>query len=128
MYIGEGYKRDRNVVQIGNSDPSVVKLGDYWIRRLTRKRVTYGLQHHADQDPDELRRFWGAELGVDRAVISVQGKSNSNGLRGRKWRSVHGVLQVRASDTYLRAERQAWMDCIQEEWLDSMESGRSSAW
>jgi transcriptional regulator with XRE-family HTH domain len=123
MYIGEGYKRSRNNVQIGNSDPAVVKLGDYWIRQLSRRDVTYSLQHHADQVPEELKRFWGTELGVDAGLITVQRKSNSNGLKGRKWRSEYGVLQVRTSDTYLRAELQAWMDCVQDEWLDSIEPG-----
>jgi transcriptional regulator with XRE-family HTH domain len=123
MYIGEGYKRRRNDVQIANSDPLVVKLGDYWIRRLSRRPVTYAVQHHADQDPGELRRFWATELGTDPDLIKVQRKSNSNGLSGRKWRSEHGVLQVRTSDTYLRAELQAWMDCVQGEWLDSIAPG-----
>jgi hypothetical protein len=123
MYIGEGYKRSRNNVQIGNSDPAVVKLGNHWIRRLSRRDVTYSVQHHADQDPDELKRFWAAELGTHAELITVQRKSNSNGLTGRKWRSEHGVLQVRTSDTYLRAELQAWMDCVQDEWLDSIGLG-----
>jgi hypothetical protein len=123
MYIGEGYKRRRNTVQICNSDPTVVKLGDFWLRRLSRRPVTYAVQHHADQDPDELKRFWSAELGVEPALIKVQRKSNSNGLAGRKWRSAYGVLQVCTNDTYLRAELQAWMDCIQDEWLDSIADG-----
>jgi transcriptional regulator with XRE-family HTH domain len=123
MYIGEGFKRSRNNVQIGNSDPAVVKLGNHWIRRLSRRDVTYSVQHHADQDPDELKRFWAAELGTHAELITVQRKSNSNGLAGRKWRSEHGVLQVRTSDTYLRAELQAWMDCVQDEWLDSIRLG-----
>jgi hypothetical protein len=123
MYIGEGYKRSRNTVQIGNSDPDVVKLSDYWIRRLSRRDVTYSVQYHADQDPNELKRFWATELGVDPGQIKIQRKSNSNGLKGRKWRSEYGVLQVRTSDTYLRAELQAWMDCIQDEWLDSIAPG-----
>ena len=29
LYIAEGYKRDRNVVSLGNSDPAVVKLGGH---------------------------------------------------------------------------------------------------
>ena len=31
LYIGEGYKRDRNRVSLCNSDPSVVALANYWI-------------------------------------------------------------------------------------------------
>jgi transposase-like protein len=118
MYIGEGYKRNRNVVSLGNSDPAVLRLANYWLRRLACNKITYELQHHADQDPDELRRFWSSELGCDPDSISVQRKSNSNGLTGRTWRSVYGVLQVRTNDTLLRAELQAWMDAVEGDWED----------
>lgn len=128
MYIGEGYKRCRNSVALNNSDPMIVKLANYWIRRLSKNPVTYGLQYHADQNPEKLIAFWAQSLEVGADEIKLQRKSNSNGLRGRKWRSQHGLLTVRACDTQLRAELQAWMDCVQDEWLDSIESGRSSAW
>src|SRR3954462_8320949 len=65
MYIGEGYKRNRNCVTICNSDPRVVILGQFWIRRFAINRVWYALQYHADQDPDELREFWGDVLKID---------------------------------------------------------------
>ena len=54
MYIGEGYKRDRNVVSLANSDPRVIRLADYWIRRLSRNPVAYWFHYHADQDPEYL--------------------------------------------------------------------------
>ena len=43
MYIGEGYKRSRNTVSIANSDATVIRLANYWVRRLARNRVTYSL-------------------------------------------------------------------------------------
>jgi hypothetical protein len=116
MYIGEGYKRNRNVVSVSNSDRAVVKLADYWLRRLSHRKVTYAIQHHADQDPGQLRRFWSTELGADPDSISIQRKSNSNGLKGRKWRSEHGVVQVTVHDTLFRAELQAWIDAVRDEW------------
>jgi len=116
MYIGEGSKRCRNSVAICNSDPAVVKLGATWIRRLAANPVSYSFQHHADQDPDEVREFWASELHIDPATIKFQRKSNSGRLDGRSWRSPHGVLQIRSADTYLRARLQAWMDCVRAEW------------
>lgn len=116
MYIGEGYKRDRNVVSICNSDPAVVRLGAHWIARLTSNRVAFEFQHHADQDPDELRAFWGSLLNIDPLAIKFQRKSNSRKMSGRAWRSRYGVLQVRTSDTYLRARLDAWMDRVRFEW------------
>jgi transcriptional regulator with XRE-family HTH domain len=90
MYIGEGYRRNRNVVSLANSDPRVIRLADYWIRRFSRNPVTYLFQHHADQDPHYLVRFWSFGLGVDPKLIAYQRKSNSGQLAGRTWRSKHG--------------------------------------
>lgn len=116
MYIGEGYKRDRNVVSICNSDPLVIRLGAHWIQRLTEHPIAYAFQHHADQKPHEVCAFWGKLLDVDPAAIKFQRKSNSGQLAGRSWRSQYGVLQVRTSDTYLRARLGAWMDRVRGEW------------
>lgn len=119
MYIGEGYKRNRNRVSLANSDPAVIKLADDWIRRLTTNRVYYSFQHHADQDPTKLIAFWSAELGADPDLFRFQRKSNSGALNARSWRSAHGVLSVICDDTYLRARLQAWVDRVREGWLDS---------
>jgi hypothetical protein len=117
LYLAEGSKRCRNTVAIGNSDPAVVALADRRIGRLTERRRTYAIQYHADQDLHDLVRFWGGLLGIDPVVIALQRKSNSGRLGGRSWRSVHGVLTVRAKDTLLRARMQAWMDELRAGWL-----------
>ncbi len=120
MYIGEGYKRNRNTVSIANSDPRVIRLGNYWICRLTANKVGYGLQYHADQDSEYLVRFWSTYLGADPERIYLQRKSNSGQLRGRTWRSRWGVLSVSVGDTHLRARLQGWIDRVQDGWLDSI--------
>jgi AcrR family transcriptional regulator len=123
LYIAEGYKRQRNTVALANSDPMVIALSTRWIRRFSRNPVRFFLQYHADQDVDQLCRFWGEAVGADPAEVGLQRKSNSNQLRRRTWRSRYGVLTVRACDTLFRARLQAWMDCLQETWLHSPESG-----
>lgn len=116
MYIGEGTKRSRNTVAICNSDPAVVTLGARWIEELSARKVGYALQYHADQDLVELVRFWALHLEISHELIRLQRKSNSNQLRGRSWRSIHGVLTVSTSDTYLRSRMQAWMDLVRADW------------
>jgi transposase-like protein len=128
MYIGEGYKRSRNKVSLGNSDPQVVELATHWITKFTRNTVAYSLQYHADQDLEMLRGFWGNRLGVEPDAIRLQRKSNSNQLTGRTWRSKFGVLTVSVGDTQLRARIQGWIDEMQRSWLDSAGTGRSEAW
>lgn len=119
MYIGEGTKRNRNTVAICNSDVKVMILADFWMRRFAGNPIEYCVQYHADQDLDELKRFWAQMLRLDPEAIKVLRKSNSNQLARRTWRSRWGVLTIRSSDTYFRARLQAWIDRINEEWLDS---------
>jgi hypothetical protein len=72
MYIAEGYKRNRNRVSVANSDPAVITLCTYWIRRFARNPVTFSLQHHADQDLEQITAFWGGHVGVPGAQIRLQ--------------------------------------------------------
>lgn len=117
MYIGEGYRRNRNRVALANSDPAVISLAFDWIKRFAQGQVDLSLQYHADQDELWLRRFWAFRLGVEPDEIRLQRKSNSNQLTGRNWRSRHGVLTVGANDTALRARLQGWIDRTKEGWV-----------
>ena len=119
LYIGEGYKRNRNKVSVANSDPEVMELAFRWINVLTNNRVRCSLQYHSDQSPAMLRGFWGDRFGIDPGEIAFQRKSNSSQLAGRKWRSQFGVLSVSVGDTRLRARLDGWMDQMKESWVDS---------
>lgn len=123
LYIAEGYKRSRNDVAICNSDEAVMRLAHPWMQSICTNPLRYSIQYHADQDLLEIRQFWGLQLGIEPASIHLQRKSNSNRLAGRSWRSVNGVLNISAGDTYARSRLQAWMDCVRNEWLDSRPSG-----
>jgi len=123
LFIAEGYKRNRNVVSVANSDPAVIAIADRWIRRLSRNKAIYSVQYHADQDLPTLQAFWGKLVGAAPSEIQLQRKSNSNQLKGRTWRSERGVLTVTTHDTYFRARLQAWVDLVRERWLDSAAIG-----
>jgi AcrR family transcriptional regulator len=116
LYIAEGYKRSRNTASISNSDPAIVKLAVRWMTRLAARPPVVRVQHHVDQDVDELRAFWTETLGVERERVRFQPKSNSGQLRSRVWRCAHGVAAVDAYDTLLRARIQAWIDRTREAW------------
>ena len=119
LFIAEGYKRDRNVVAIGNSDPAVMRVVVEWMRRESARFIEFSIQYHADQNLGMLREFWGNELGVDPAEIRLLRKSNSNSLKARTWRSKHGVITARTNDTYFRSRLQAWVDCVRNQWIES---------
>jgi hypothetical protein len=123
LYIAEGHKRSRHEVSIANSDPAVIRAAVRWMSILSARQLNYSVQYHADQNLDEICRFWAGELGVAREEIRLQRKSNSNQLASRSWRSQNGVLTVRTADTYFREELQAWVDCLRDSWLDSVSTG-----
>jgi excisionase family DNA binding protein len=123
LFIAEGHKRSRHEVSIANSDPSVIHAAIRWMKVLSARKLTYSVQYHADQSLAEIRRFWAEQLGVEREEIKLQRKSNSGRLGSRTWRSEHGVLTVRTSDSYFREELQAWIDCLRGTWLDSTSIG-----
>jgi len=117
LFIAEGSKRDRNKVAVANSDPAVITVCVAWLRRLSDRRVCCSVQVHEDQDLDEVRIWWANVVGVAPEEIRLLRKSNSGRLKGRTWRSEHGVLTIWCNDTCLRARLQAWMDELRSEWL-----------
>jgi predicted DNA-binding transcriptional regulator AlpA len=116
LYMAEGYKRDRNAVAICNSDPAIMVLALKWIRRFARNPLEHYVAYHADQNLDQLCRFWGESLGLAPAEIGGGRKSNSGHLAGRVWRSRHGVLTICVSDTLFRSKLEAWMDRLRSSW------------
>ncbi len=116
LYMAEGYKRDRNVVSVVNSDPAIVRMVHNWMVKCSSKKRIYSLQYHADHDPEELKVFWADYLEIESSQIKIIRKSNSNQLTGRQFRSVHGLLTVIVCDTYFRSRLQAWMDIVKSQW------------
>jgi len=123
LYIAEGYKRNRNTVSLANSDIAAIALAVYWIQRFSAKPMVFSVQHHVDQDLDQLRDHWARELGIPDLEIRFLRKSNSGKLAGRVWRSRFGVITVKVHDTVLRARLQGWIDCMRAQWLDSLRLG-----
>jgi transposase-like protein len=117
LFIAEGTKRNRNTIAVANSDPAIIVVCVAWLRRLTERQLGYAVQVHEDQDLDAVRSFWSRFTGAAPDEIRLQRKTNSGRMKGRNWRSEHGVLTVRCHDTCLRARMQAWMDALRSEWL-----------
>lgn len=123
LYIAEGYKRDRNRASVANSDPAALALAVHWFRLCSRSRLRFSIQYHADQRLEVLRAFWAEQLLMPDLTICFQRKSNSNQLKGRTWRSKHGVLTVLLHDTLFRSRLQGWIERMRGQWLDSIRLG-----
>ena len=59
-----------------------MQVANSWIRRLSRNKLTYWVQYHADQDLAEIAEYWAVAGSVDPGKIRLQRKSNSNQTPG----------------------------------------------
>jgi AcrR family transcriptional regulator len=117
LYLAEGYRKDKNSVSLGNSNPNIVRFAHDCMRRLaTNPHFDYRFQYHTDQDPEQLRVFWASVLGVEPSAVACDPKTNSGHLKHRRFNCEYGVCMVRVNDTRFRAQLQALMDVVQEEW------------
>jgi hypothetical protein len=117
LYLAEGYRKDRNAVAIGNSNPTMILFAHSCMRRLaSNSHFYYSFQYHSDQDPEALREYWAGLLGIDARNIAPVPKTNSGHLAGRRFACEYGIFQIRVGDTRFRAQLQALMDAVQEEW------------
>jgi len=116
LYLAEGYRRTRHYVSICDCNPHTMVLSHEVILRFLSNSLDSSVQYHADHDVKELRAFWDEHLGVDGTRIRLTRKSNSDELSRRTWRSEHGVLTIRAADTFFRCKMQAWMDFVTQSW------------
>ncbi len=119
LYVAEGYKRSRHTVSICNSDPPVMLLADRWLRRFAGRPLDYAITYHPDQEPAQLRAFWGDYLSIAPSAIRCHRKSNSGRLSGRVWRCQYGVMAIASHDTCFRSRMAAWVDLIKREWTAS---------
>jgi hypothetical protein len=117
LYLAEGYRKDRNSVSFGNSNPTMIQFAHTCMRKLsTNPHFRYSFQYHADQDPETLKQFWASCLGITPDLIHAIPKTNSGHLKGRRFACEYGVFQIQVGDTAFRARLQALMDVVQEQW------------
>jgi hypothetical protein len=120
LYLAEGYRKNRNKVSLSNASPRMVVFAHDCMRKLaSRDAFNYSVQYHADQDPEHLQRFWARLLGIAPERIKPMRKTNSGQLKGRLFTCEYGVFMVAVNDTRFRAQLQALMDVVQEQWSPS---------
>ncbi len=105
LYWGEGTRKNKNQVRLGNTDPNLIKAFMKFLERtygVPKEKLKFGLQIFSDMIPEEAQTFWEQELGVssDRFYKLVITPARSLGTYREKTR--HGVLTVHFNNTKLR--------------------------
>lgn len=105
LFWGEGNKKDRYAVRLGNTDP---KLLITFINFLTeicgvdKSKLKFSLQIFSDMDTAKELDFWIKELGVDSSQFYKITVTISGSLGTYRRKSEHGVLQVYFHNKKLR--------------------------
>lgn len=105
LYWGEGNKKNKMAVRLGNTDPALIKKFLEFLKTLyvvDDARVRFGLQIFNDMDPDRALAFWCKHLGVKRNKFGKTTVTEPRGKGSYGQKTKYGVLTIYVSNTKLR--------------------------
>lgn len=118
LFWGEGNKRNKHSVKLGNTDPKLIKAFIVFLENIfgvERSKFRFGLQVFNDSNPKEAFNFWSKELGfpknhfLPKVVVSkVRGEGTY------KNKSKYGVLTVYVNNKKLKEQMTALIENIRQ--------------
>ncbi|MEK9201724.1 MAG: hypothetical protein AAB944_02020 [Patescibacteria group bacterium] len=110
LYWGEGEKRNRNSIRLGNSDPAVIKIFTEFLRKVCnvpKQKIGFWLLLYPDLQEDTCKGFWIKSAKLDgyrfNKSIVIIGKHKKRKLG-------YGVCTVVVGNTYLKVKILEWMN------------------
>lgn len=105
LYWGEGNKRNKLSVRLGNTDPRLIKkfiqfLTEVYLIKTSKLR--FWLQIFGDMSEKQALCFWINELNVKRSQFSKTTVTPSGGVGTYREKSKYGVLSVYFHNKKLR--------------------------
>lgn len=97
LYWGEGTKRGRGSVKLGNTDVHLIQKFIAFLHQtcsVKKDKLKFGLQIFSDIDPSEARRYWMHELRIKEDQFYKIIISKVRGSGTYKYKSQYGVLSV----------------------------------
>ena len=107
LYWGEGTKKNKTAVRLGNTDPALVKKFLEFLYRIYSVRegkVRFGLQIFSDMRPEQALSFWCSYLGVSRKDFGKVIVTPARSIGTYREKTKHGVLTVYVCNKKLRDE------------------------
>jgi hypothetical protein len=102
LYWGEGNKKDKNSLRLGNSDPRLIKTWIAFLEKtfcIDRNSLKFGLQLFSDVRPGDAKNYWIKELGVLTDQFYKVTVTPTRGDGTYKKKSPYGVLTVYFNNT-----------------------------
>lgn len=105
LFWGEGNKRDRHSVRLGNSDPIMLKHWQHFLIKICNiksEKIKYDLQTFNDTDLVFAISYWAHYLNIhpDRVRTSQPVPSQGNGSYTKL--NTHGVLTISVHNIHFR--------------------------
>ena len=108
LFWGEGNKRNKNSIRLGNTDPKLIcKFIEFLVKVLgiNRDKLKFGLQTFDDMPTRKTLKFWLNELkhfGINKNQFFKVTVTRSGSIGNYKEKSKHGVLTVHFGNTKLK--------------------------
>lgn len=124
IYIGEGTKRNKERISIVNSDPKIILLSLYVMKKFflkEGKKIILEIRYYKENKNElELLEYWKHLVNDEiikfttymQPTVKAEGHNNSN---------KYGLVTVTINDTYAREKLNAYMDYVKEEWEKQFE-------
>jgi len=122
LYLGEGSKSRRSLIQITNSDPSIIKFSLFWITRvlgITRDKLRIQLHLYKDMGIDNEINFWLKTTGLRREQIIKPYIKKTTSLKINHPSFGHGTCSLYTCNSIIKDEIMAGIRVI----LDSIITG-----
>ncbi len=108
LYWGEGTKRDKYSVRLGNSDPElIIKFLEFLITifNIDKSKLRFGLQVFSDTPPSKTLNFWLKKLnkfGINKNQFFKVIITPSRGIGNYKEKAKFGVLTIHFGNSKLK--------------------------
>ncbi len=105
LYWGEGNKRNKYSIRLGNTDPRLIEYFIHFLEKMytvRKEKMRFGLQVFNDGEARKALIFWTKTLGISPKQIGNVVVTPSRGKGTYKRKTPHGVLSVSVSNVRLR--------------------------
>ncbi|MEX0672499.1 MAG: hypothetical protein WDZ82_00715 [Candidatus Paceibacterota bacterium] len=105
LFWGEGTKRSKHAVRLGNTDPDLIRVFLLFLERICgvdRSKIKFGLQIFSDMNKNKALEVWVDRLGVKKSQFQKVIVTPARGVGNYKQKTKYGVLTVYFNNKYLK--------------------------
>ena len=105
LYWGEGNKKNKTAVRLGNTDPRLIKMYIKVLQKIygvEKSKFRFGIQVFSDMKAETALTFWSKKLGFPRSHFNKVVITPARGPGTYREKTKSGVLTIYVSNIKLR--------------------------